>query len=150
MKTSFLAVVLYHFCFSFILFWHTGHINFDFNWCLVFTECCFQLWKSFESPKSLLRFLPSGNKISPPSSTPYHYLENSVHWEHVHSRKLHFQFPWFTLYFGFAYYKKTNKSNQNSKPVYSEIRTHLHASTKCKLHKWMIDSITFENEWMSP
>ena len=31
---------LYHFCFNFMLFWLTGHANFDFNWCPVFTKCC--------------------------------------------------------------------------------------------------------------
>ena len=42
-KTSFLAVVIapVPFYFNFILFWHTGHANFDFNSCSVFTECCF-------------------------------------------------------------------------------------------------------------
>ena len=41
-KTSFLAVVIASvaFCFNFILFWHTGHANFYFNSCSVFTECC--------------------------------------------------------------------------------------------------------------
>ena len=42
-KASFLAVVIapYHFCFNFILFWKTGHANFDFNWRSVFTKYCF-------------------------------------------------------------------------------------------------------------
>ena len=31
---------------EFILFVHTGHVNFDFNWCSVLTECCFYPWKS--------------------------------------------------------------------------------------------------------
>ena len=46
-KTSFLAVVIapVPFLFNFILFWHTGHANFDFNWCSVFTECCFSFEK---------------------------------------------------------------------------------------------------------
>ena len=39
-------MLLYHFCFIFILFPHTGHSNFDFNWCSVLTECCFYPWKS--------------------------------------------------------------------------------------------------------
>ena len=57
-KTSYLAVVIapVPFYFNFILFWHTGHANFDFNWSSVFTECCFELWKKFKSSKSLLRF----------------------------------------------------------------------------------------------
>ena len=55
-KTSYLAVVtaLVPFCFNFIFFWLTGHANFDFNWCSILTECCFQLCKRFESSKSLL------------------------------------------------------------------------------------------------
>ena len=40
-----------HFCFNFILFGHRGHVNFHFNWCSVFTEGCFYLWKKFESSK---------------------------------------------------------------------------------------------------
>ena len=43
-KTLFLAAIivqLYHFYLNFILFVHTGHVNFDFNRCSVFTECCF-------------------------------------------------------------------------------------------------------------
>ena len=42
-KTSFLVVVmlLYCFCFNSILFGHTGHAKFDFNWCSVFPESCF-------------------------------------------------------------------------------------------------------------
>ena len=27
------------------LFVDTGYANFDFNWCSIFTECCFWLWK---------------------------------------------------------------------------------------------------------
>ena len=42
-KTSFLAVFIVPvpFCFNFILFSNTDHANFDFNWCSVFTKCCF-------------------------------------------------------------------------------------------------------------
>ena len=42
-KTSFLAVVIapLPFLFNFIIFWQTGHANFNFNWCSIFTECCF-------------------------------------------------------------------------------------------------------------
>ena len=54
-----------------LLFWNTDHANFDFNWCSVFTKCCFWLWKIFESSKSLvLRFSPPGKK-NPPSSVHY-------------------------------------------------------------------------------
>ena len=31
--------------FNFILFLHRGDVNFHFNWCSVFTEGCFYLWK---------------------------------------------------------------------------------------------------------
>ena len=39
----FLAVVITSvpFLFNFILFVQTGHDNYDFNQCLIFTECCF-------------------------------------------------------------------------------------------------------------
>ena len=31
------SLLPYHFCFNFILFGHTDHVNFDFNWYSVFT-----------------------------------------------------------------------------------------------------------------
>ena len=41
-KTSFLVVVIATiFVLFFILLVHTGILNFDFNWCLLFTESCF-------------------------------------------------------------------------------------------------------------
>ena len=82
------SLLLFHFCFNFILFGHLGHVNFDFNWCSVFTESWFQLWKTFGSSKSLLLRFPSPcKKIAPskissevgepnPSPTPYRYLDN--------------------------------------------------------------------------
>ena len=36
-----------------------------FNQCLIFTECCFQLWKRFEWSKWLLRFPPPNNPAIP-------------------------------------------------------------------------------------
>ena len=56
-------------CFNFILFGHTGHVNFDFNWCSVFTDSYFQLWERMELSKSLiLRFWDSLHslKYQPP------------------------------------------------------------------------------------
>ena len=44
----------YHFYFNFVLFVHIGHANFDFNWCSIFTECCFWFWKRFKWSKSIL------------------------------------------------------------------------------------------------
>ena len=38
-RTSFSAVIIAPVLF--ILFWITDHANFDFNWCSVFTKCCF-------------------------------------------------------------------------------------------------------------
>ena len=35
------SLLLLHFCLNSILFGHTGHVTFDFNWCSVFTESCF-------------------------------------------------------------------------------------------------------------
>ena len=42
-KTSFLAMVIAPVQFFIVLSYsvHTAHANFDFNWCLIFTECCF-------------------------------------------------------------------------------------------------------------
>ena len=40
------SLLLYNFCFNFILFVHTGHADFAFNQCSISTECCFQLKKS--------------------------------------------------------------------------------------------------------
>ena len=84
--------------FNFILFLHRGDVNFHFNWCSVFTEGCFYLWKGFEWQTSFLlrffRFLRF-QKIHP-TSTPrptkflisprwsrdvfLHHLTNSI-WE---------------------------------------------------------------------
>ena len=36
---------MYYFCFNFILFGHTGHANFCFNWCSVLTENYFSFEK---------------------------------------------------------------------------------------------------------
>ena len=72
---------MYHFCFNFILFGHTGHANFGFNWCSAFTESYFQLWKRYDWSKSLfLRFPLPGKKIPPAKFLiPYCYLENLDH-----------------------------------------------------------------------
>ena len=70
-------------CFNFILFWHTGHANFDFNWCSVFTECCFLVLKKVR----IAKITPPGHrhlgKKIPPSNIfnylpciTYHHLEN--------------------------------------------------------------------------
>ena len=66
-KILFLAVLIAPvlFSFDFILFGDTGHTKFDFNWCWVFTESCFLLWKRLESSKSLLLRLPPAVKKSP-------------------------------------------------------------------------------------
>ena len=69
-KTAFLANVIvpvpFRYSSNFILFGHLGHVNFDFNWCSVFTESYFKLWKRFKSPKPLLLRFPSpGKKKSP-------------------------------------------------------------------------------------
>ena len=70
---------MYHFCFNFILFGHIDCTNFGFNWCSVFTESYFELWKRFDWSKSLiLRLLPPGKKVPPSKTskfpcTPYHY-----------------------------------------------------------------------------
>ena len=83
--------LLFHFCFNFILLGHLGHVNFSFNWCSVFTESCFSLWKRFQSSKSVLLRFPLPGKYPPPSKisnpppnwgggihlpTPYDYLQN--------------------------------------------------------------------------
>ena len=54
MKNSFLLVVLliYHFYFTFILFVHTGHANFNFSQCSIFTEHCFLALKKVQIVKS--------------------------------------------------------------------------------------------------
>ena len=36
-----LSLLLDHFYFNFIHFFHSSHINFNFNQCLMFKECCF-------------------------------------------------------------------------------------------------------------
>ena len=79
-KTWFLAVDIAHvpFFFNFILYLHMYHANFYFNWCSVFTESYFQLWKMFKLSKSksfLLRFSPPGKKISP--SSAHYFLTQS-------------------------------------------------------------------------
>ena len=55
-----------HFCFSFILFGHTCHANFDFKWCSVFTESYF----SFVFSLLLSRFPPPGKKVPSKISDP--------------------------------------------------------------------------------
>ena len=42
-----LPLPLYHFCLHFILFVYSGHINFDFDQCSIFTGRWFYLWKRF-------------------------------------------------------------------------------------------------------
>ena len=68
---------------EFILFVHTGHVNFDFNWCSVLTECCFYPWKSsngkiHSSSDSYhsIKNTPQRNFSPPTTPTPYQYLEN--------------------------------------------------------------------------
>ena len=39
------SLLVYHFCFNWILFGPTSHANFGFNWCSVFTESFFYLWE---------------------------------------------------------------------------------------------------------
>ena len=57
-------MLLYYFYFQFLFFEHTCHTNFYFNWCSVFTECPFWLWKRFKWSKSLLvRFSPPNSKF---------------------------------------------------------------------------------------
>ena len=40
-KISSCSQLLYYLHFTFVLFAYTGHANFDFNQCLVFTDSCF-------------------------------------------------------------------------------------------------------------
>ena len=56
---------------SFILFVLTGHANFDFNQCSIFTECCFQFWKRLEWSKSLLFRFPPPDKKFPQQNFPF-------------------------------------------------------------------------------
>ena len=44
-------LLLYHFYFNFMLFVHTGHADFAFNQCSIFTEYCFQLLKKVKMVK---------------------------------------------------------------------------------------------------
>ena len=80
--------------YDFILFVHTGRVNFDFNQCSIFTECCFSFEKAFNGQ---MQFSPDSNhlvqnptsKISHSSSlgdfppTPQSFLENPVTWPHI-------------------------------------------------------------------
>ena len=77
------------FCFNFILSGHLCHVNFDFNWCSVFTETCF----SFGKGSNCQNHFSSGSlqlkkKSPPPPSVkfpiphyrpkPSCYLENPI------------------------------------------------------------------------
>ena len=54
---SYSHLLLCHFCFTFILCT-------DFNWCPIFTECCFWLWNGFKWSKSVpFRFPPLDKEI---------------------------------------------------------------------------------------
>ena len=71
MKISFSAVVIAPIpFFNSILFVHTGHANFDFNWCSIFTKNCFYIWRRFEWSKSLLPRFDPQNKLSKISDYP--------------------------------------------------------------------------------
>ena len=63
------SLLLYNFYFNiyfnFILFVHTCYANFDFDQGLIFTECCFWLWKKFLCSKSLLARFPTPKKKFP-------------------------------------------------------------------------------------
>ena len=75
--------LLYYFCFNFRLFRHTGHANFDFKWCSVFTESfekCSNCQNHSSSsiypvknPPSQQNFWsspPSAGEFTPPSPYP--------------------------------------------------------------------------------
>ena len=71
------SLLPYHFYFSFILFVHTGHANFNLNRCSVFTECHFQLWKVSNAQNHF----SSGSqhpikKVLLAKYSLWHYLEN--------------------------------------------------------------------------
>ena len=78
--------------FNFILFVHISHGNFHFNWCLIFTKCCFLALKkvqmvkcSSDSSHSIkifptqqnFPFLPTGGKIPPPLNTIWKILKHA-------------------------------------------------------------------------
>ena len=69
-----------------MIFVHTGHVNFDFNKCSLFTEYFLQLSRRFKWSESLLvRFsLP---KISHPPSGGISPLKKHWRWEYIHTCK---------------------------------------------------------------
>ena len=78
--------------FNFIIFVHISLGNFHFNWCLIFTKCCFLALKKFQMVKCCsdsshsvkifpnqqnFPFSPTGGKIPPPLNTIWKILKHA-------------------------------------------------------------------------